>query len=174
MKLAALITRFLPIVAVLFLTCVLAACAQQASAPQNIPGSGSTSTTSNSTPASGSAGNGNALIHTSTATVKGASTTILTNAQGMTLYYFTPDTPAKSACTGGCAGTWPALIASGSGAPTSSPALSGTLSVASAGNGNQVEYNGHLLYTFSGDSAAGQTNGEGVGGKWFVATPNLK
>jgi len=40
-------------------------------------------------------------------------------------------------------------------------------------NGNQVEYNGHLLYAYSGDTAPGQTNGEGLLGKWFVATPGL-
>src|SRR6266581_1853625 len=47
------------------------------------------------------------------------------------------------------------------------------LSVQTDVNGNQVEYNGHPLYTFSGDSAPGQTNGEGITGMWFVATPNL-
>ncbi len=41
-------------------------------------------------------------------------------------------------------------------------------------NGNQGEYNGHPLYTFASDTAPGQTNGEGVGGIWFVATPGLK
>ena len=40
-------------------------------------------------------------------------------------------------------------------------------------NGNQIEYNGHPLYTFSGDSAPRQTNGEGLYGVWFVATPDL-
>jgi predicted lipoprotein with Yx(FWY)xxD motif len=40
-------------------------------------------------------------------------------------------------------------------------------------NGNQVEYNGHPLYTFSGDTAPGQANGEGVAGMWYVVTPNL-
>ncbi len=41
-------------------------------------------------------------------------------------------------------------------------------------NGNQVEYNGHLLYTFSGDSGPAQSHGEGVGNKWFVVTTDLK
>jgi len=36
-----------------------------------------------------------------------------------------------------------------------------------------VQYNGHLLYTYSGDTAAGETTGEGLFGKWFVCTPGL-
>ena len=114
-----------------------------------------------------------AVIKTATATVNGKSETILTNANGMTLYYFTPDTATAAACTGGCASTWPPLLFSGSGAPTSATTLSGTLTAASNANGNQVSYNNHFLYTFSGDTAAGQTNGEGIAGKWFVATTSL-
>jgi predicted lipoprotein with Yx(FWY)xxD motif len=113
-------------------------------------------------------------VMTAMATVQGKSVTILTNAQGMTLYYFKPDTATTSACTGGCASTWPPLLMTGSGTPTAATTLSGTLTAVSSGNGNQVEYNGHLLYTFSGDSAPGQTNGEGIGGNWFVATTDLK
>src|SRR6266566_3335582 len=75
--------------------------------------------------------------------------------------------------TGGCAQMWPPLLSTGSGAPTSSTTLAGKLSVQMDANGNQVEYNGHPLYTFSGDTAPGQTNGEGLFGMWFVATPNL-
>jgi len=115
-----------------------------------------------------------ALIQTATATVQGKSETILTDAQGKTLYYFTPDTPTTSACTGGCAQTWPPLLASGSGAPTSSTALAGKLTSVTTANGDQVEYNGHLLYTYAGDTGPDQTNGEGLFGKWFVATPDLK
>ena len=114
-----------------------------------------------------------AVVKTATATVNGKSETILTNANGMTLYYFTPDTATAAACTGGCASTWPPLLFSGSGAPTSATTLSGTLTAASNANGNQVSYNNHFLYTFSGDTAAGQTNGEGIAGKWFVATTSL-
>jgi predicted lipoprotein with Yx(FWY)xxD motif len=114
------------------------------------------------------------LVMTATATVQGKSVTILTDAKGDTLYYFTPDTATTSACTGGCAGTWPPLLMTGSGTPTASGTLSGTLTAVSAGNGNQVEYNGHLLYTYAGDTAPGQTTGEGKAGKWFVATTDLK
>ena len=37
----------------------------------------------------------------------------------------------------------------------------------------QVVYNGHPLYEYTGDSAAGQANGEGIMGKWYAATPTL-
>ena len=40
-------------------------------------------------------------------------------------------------------------------------------------NGKQVLYNGHPLYTYSKDGDSGDAYGQGVGGKWFVATPNL-
>ena len=115
-----------------------------------------------------------AMVKTVTATVKGKSETILTDAEGKTLYYFTSDTATKAACTGTCVGVWPPLLSTGSGSPASSATLPGKLTVQTDANGNQVEYNGHLLYTYSGDTAAGQTNGEGLFGKWFVCTPALK
>src|SRR5260221_8815683 len=112
-------------------------------------------------------------VQTAQATVNGKALTILTDTQGRTLYYFTPDTAAKLACAGGCAKVWPPLLFTGSGTPTSSTSLPGTLSTLSDTNGTQVEYGGYLLYTYSGDTAAGQTKGEGLFGKWFVSTPGL-
>jgi predicted lipoprotein with Yx(FWY)xxD motif len=126
--------------------------------------------TGGTTPTASSSSN---LIKTSTATVGGKSETILTNAQGTTLYYNTTDKPPTTVCSGGCAGAWPPLVASGSSAPTSATSLPGKLTVVSDANGNQVAYNGHPLYTFSGDTGAGQTTGEGVGGIWHVATPSI-
>jgi predicted lipoprotein with Yx(FWY)xxD motif len=109
-------------------------------------------------------------VQTAQATVNGKTTTILTNAQGLTLYSFTPDTASKTVCTGSCAQTWPPLLFTGTGKPT---ALPGEVEVYANANGKQVIYNDHPLYTYSGDSAAGQTSGEGLFGKWFVATPDL-
>jgi hypothetical protein len=43
--------------------------------------------------------------------------------------------------------------------------------VLSDGNGRQVTYNGHPLYTFA-DDTAGQVTGQGVQ-DFFVATPGL-
>ena len=127
-------------------------------------GSGGTTPTASST---------GSLIKTATATVNGTSKTILTNAQGLTLYYRTSDVPPSTVCSGGCAGVWPPLVVSGSGAPTSAASLPGKLTTVADANGNQVEYNGHPLYTYSGDTGPGQTTGEGVGGVWHVATPSL-
>ena len=130
-------------------------------------------TTTGSSSGGTTPGNSVALLKTASVTVNGQSVTILTNAQGMTLYYFKPDTATTSACSGACAGNWPPLLFTSSGSPTSASTLSGTLSVVADANGQQVEYNGHPLYTFSSDTAPGQTNGEGVAGKWFVATTTL-
>jgi predicted lipoprotein with Yx(FWY)xxD motif len=114
-----------------------------------------------------------ALIHTASMKVADKTLTVLKNDKGLTLYYFTPDTATKVACTAGCATNWPPLLAT-TGTPTSNPALPGKLAVLSGGaNGNQVLYNGHPLYTYIKDGDAGDAYGQGVGGKWFVATPDL-
>ncbi len=126
----------------------------------------------NTTPTSSTSGSSN-LIHMATATVSGQSKAILTNAQGITLYYRTADMPPTMVCSGGCASAWPPLLVSGSSTPTSTTSFPGKLSVQADANGNQVEYNGHPLYTYSGDTAPGQTTGEGVGGVWHVCTPSL-
>lgn len=128
-----------------------------------------------STPTTGGNGvgaAGGATVNATSATVSGRSETILTDSQGKTLYYFDDDSSSASACTTGCNSTWPPLTLS-SGSPTSSGTLSGTLSAQDVGNGLQVLYNGHPLYRYSGDAAAGQTTGDGVEGKWHVATPDI-
>ncbi len=138
------------------------------------------STSTGSRYGSGNAGStpttsGNAstsVIKTASATINGKAETILTNGQGMTLYYRTSDT-ATSVCSGGCAQVWPPLLFTGSGTPGSSASLSGSLAVSTNANGQQVEYNGHPLYTYTGDTAPGQMNGEGFMGVWFVVPNNL-
>ena len=153
----------------LFMAMFLAACGGYGTTGGGAYGSGSTNTPSQTTGGSSSS----AAIQSATVSVKGQSQTVLTNAKGLTLYYFTADTATQSAVSGGLAKIWPPLLFTGSGGPTSSTSLSGKLSVQTDVNGNQIEYNGHPLYTFSGDNAPGQTNGEGISGMWFVATPNL-
>ena len=134
---------------------------------------GTTTTGSGSTPTAAPTTAPAAVIKTATANVGGKSETILTDAKGMTLYYFTPDTTAKTACAGACTTNWPPALFTGTGQPTASAQLTGTLATLQVASGNQVTYNGHLLYTFIGDKAAGDTNGQAKGGVWFVATPDL-
>src|SRR5579859_6171377 len=142
--------RMLPVTIALLLAMIVAACGSSTN-------TGSTSSTPAPTAAATTPSSSNALVKTATAIVKGQSQTILTDSQGKTLYYFTPDTATTAACTASCAQNWPPLLSTGSSAPTSATSLTGTLTAQSTANGNQVEYNGHLLYTFSGDTAPGQT-----------------
>jgi len=114
------------------------------------------------------------VVQVKTVNVHGKSEKVLTNASGKTLYYLTADTATHAACTGQCTTFWPPLISTG--LPTSSNALPHKLSILRDASGRQVEYDGHLLYTFSGDFSAGQANGEDItsfGGTWHVATPGL-
>ena len=129
---------------------------------------GPSSNASNPTATTGASG---VTIKTHTATVGSGTKTVLTDGGGMTLYYFDPDTTQTVACSGTCANTWPPLAA-GAGKPVADSTLPGSLSVLDGANGKQVVYNGHPLYTYSGDSASGQAKGDGIGGKWHVATPD--
>jgi predicted lipoprotein with Yx(FWY)xxD motif len=99
---------------------------------------------------------------------------ILVTAQGHTLYLFAPDKRGKSVCYGSCASYWPPLLVSGK--PAAGPGVKASLlgvTVRKDGK-HQVTYNGHPLYTYVGDKAAGKTSGEGLnlsGGLWWVVSP---
>jgi predicted lipoprotein with Yx(FWY)xxD motif len=98
---------------------------------------------------------------------------VLTDAKGMTLYRFDNDTAAgKSTCTtGACASTWPAAtVTDQPAAGTGVDAAKLTTFKTPAGK-SQLQIDGHPLYTFAGDSKAGDTNGQGIIGKWYAAGP---
>lgn len=116
------------------------------------------------------------LVKTATATVAGSSQTILVGSTGMTLYYFTPDKGGKITCTGQCLANWPALLApAGSTTVPHTSDITGkfTLLTNTEANGQQVLYNNWPLYFWTKDKQPGDATGQGVGGKWFVATPGL-
>ena len=101
---------------------------------------------------------------------------ILTGTGGMTLYTFSPDTATSSACTSAaCVKFWPIFTTPAGTKPTAGSGAMGTVGTFTRPDGSaQVTYNGHQLYFFAGDKAAGDTNGQGVvgfGGTWKVATP---
>ena len=92
--------------------------------------------------------------------------TVLTNAKGLTLYSFAPDTPAKSACYGSCAAYWPPVP----GNAAAGPGVTGQLGTIKRTDGStQATYDGHPLYTYIGDSAPGKDSGNNLnlnGGLW--------
>ena len=113
------------------------------------------------TPAPAATSTGTGLRST---TIGGA--TVLTNAQGFTLYWFAPDTPAVSKCYGSCAAYWPPVT----GTAAASPGLPGRIgTITRTGGARQLTYNGHPLYTYIGDTAPGQAKGNNLklnGGLW--------
>jgi predicted lipoprotein with Yx(FWY)xxD motif len=108
-----------------------------------------------------------ATVRTAQTTVAGKTETVLVNSQGLPLYYYQSDTAAKSVVTGGLAALWPPLTS----ASPAATGLAGKLTAVTDIHGDQVAYNGHLLYTFA-DDQPGQVTGQGVQG-FFVATPGL-
>jgi predicted lipoprotein with Yx(FWY)xxD motif len=108
---------------------------------------------------------GPATVNVTQATVNGKSEQILVDSRGLPLYTYARDTATTSHVSGGLAALWPPLD---SAQPTEAGAT-GMLSVVADANGQQVQYNGHFLYTFVDDSA-GQVRGQGVQ-NFFIATP---
>ena len=97
--------------------------------------------------------------------------TVLTNANGRTLYWFAPDTATRSACYGTCAAYWPPVR----GPVTAGPGVTGRLGTITRSDGPvQATYDGHPLYTYIADTAKGQANGNRLnlnGGLWYEVTP---
>jgi predicted lipoprotein with Yx(FWY)xxD motif len=91
---------------------------------------------------------------------------VLTDAQGFTLYWFSQDTPTRSACTGDCGAYWLAVT----GSPTAGPGVLGTLgTIPREGGTRQATYDGHPLYTYVGDASPGENHGNDInlnGGTW--------
>jgi predicted lipoprotein with Yx(FWY)xxD motif len=98
---------------------------------------------------------------------------VLTGPNGHTLYHLTTETNGKIECTGSCAQAWPPLTLSSGQSPTLASGLSGTIGTVKRPDGTtQVTYNGEPLYYYASDTSAGQAEGQGVGGVWFVVAPD--
>jgi predicted lipoprotein with Yx(FWY)xxD motif len=104
---------------------------------------------------------------------------ILETPSGQVLYALTANTPTKSACSGACLTIWPPLTVSGTPVAGSGVTSSDLGTFALSTGKSQVTYGGHQLYEYSGDTAAGQTNGEGLSfpvgassptGHWYVVS----
>ncbi len=106
-----------------------------------------------------------------TTTVNGR--VVLTDAAGFVVYWYAPDTPTSSACSGGCATVWPPLM----GAPNfaSGVALTGKLGTIKRADGQvQATYDGHPLYLYKPDTTPTMATGNAVGGIWWLMTATGK
>ena len=144
------------------LALALSACASSASSSSSTPAAGASSPAS-SAPASSASGNTLGMT-----TISG--TAVVTDAKGMTVYWFAPDTSTTSKCTGACATYWPPVT----GPVTAGSGVTGTLGTITRPDGTtQATYDGHPLYTYVGDTGPGQAKGNGKnlsGGLWYEMT----
>jgi predicted lipoprotein with Yx(FWY)xxD motif len=91
---------------------------------------------------------------------------------GMSLYTFDNDAPGVSNCNGDCAANWPALAATENSSVLPGLGVMGTLTKIERADGTfQVAYDDEPLYFYAGDNAAGDTEGDGIGGVWHLAQP---
>ncbi|WP_410610753.1 SCO0930 family lipoprotein [Amycolatopsis sp. lyj-109] len=99
---------------------------------------------------------------------------VLTDADGRTLYLFTPDRKGsgKSTCDGSCAQKWPPVPADGriTVADGIDPGLVGR--IRRADGTAQVTVGGWPAYTYAADGEPGVAGGHGAGGTWYALEPN--
>ena len=147
-------------VPLLGLAVLLAACGAGASSPSAAPASAAATAAPTEAPSAAAGGVAVNVASTSLGDV-------LVDGQGMTLYMFTADADGKSACSGDCLGTWPALVGDGA-APGTGLDAGDFGTIVRDDGATQLTFFGMPLYHFAGDKAAGDVAGQGVGGKWYV------
>jgi predicted lipoprotein with Yx(FWY)xxD motif len=150
---------------------VLAACG--GSSTSSSSGSGSTPSYGAAKPSNSNTSNSAgaaSLVSTKTSSLG----TFLVDGNGRTLYLWDADHGSMSTCTAACAQAWPPLTTTAT--PKASGAVKASLlgTTKRADGSREVTYAGHPLYTFAGDTQAGQTTGQGsnsFGAPWWVVTP---
>jgi predicted lipoprotein with Yx(FWY)xxD motif len=152
---------------------VLAACGGSGSSSSAT----SSSSGASSTPSYGAArpSTSNTSGAASVASTKTSSLgTFLVNGNGRALYLWDADHGSMSTCTGACAQAWPPLTTTGTAKASGAVKASLLGTTKRADGSHEVTYAGHPLYTFAGDTKAGQTTGEGsngFGAPWWVVSP---
>ena len=133
---------------------------------------GSSNPNPTTNPGTGGGGGGGVPASTPQQAMVGGATAFVAASGGKTLYLFGADTANHSNCNAGngCSAVWvPNTAPAGTKAPAG-------FSLTTRSDGTlQWTFNGWPLYTYVGDSAAGQNNGNGLnqfGGLWQTARPN--
>jgi predicted lipoprotein with Yx(FWY)xxD motif len=100
---------------------------------------------------------------------------VVVDGKGFTLYRFDKDTakPPVSNCFKACAKLWPPVkFTKHMKLAGIDPALIGN--IMTKDGICQATLGGWPIYRYAKDAAAGDTNGQGVGGTWFAVAPNGK
>lgn len=158
--------------AIIVVAGVAAACSGAAtSAPAASPSAAPAASAAASAAGASAAAAGGSVVMT--ATVGSNGTLVVASSNGMTVYTFDKDVAnsGTSACSGGCLTKWPALTVPAGSTPTAASGITGKLgTITRTDDGTlQVTYNGKPLYFFSGDKAAGDSNGIYTG--WSAVKP---
>ncbi|MFF8275823.1 SCO0930 family lipoprotein [Streptomyces lateritius] len=100
---------------------------------------------------------------------------IVVDSRGMTVYRFKKDSawPMKTACVGPCLEKWP-VVAPVDKNDTEGISTKGYVTFSRPDGIKQQTIDCWPLYTFAGDKAPGDTNGQGVGGTWYAVSPEGK
>jgi predicted lipoprotein with Yx(FWY)xxD motif len=95
---------------------------------------------------------------------------ILTDSKGMTLYLYDPDAQGESTCYDACEDAWPVLAVEDEDEAVAGEGTDESLIATTERTDGtyQVTYNKWPLYYFAQDAAAGDVNGQGKGGVWWV------
>jgi predicted lipoprotein with Yx(FWY)xxD motif len=150
----------IPLASALLATACSSAATASSSSPSSAPAAGSSASAS--------------TTGTVISTQAGSAGTFLTDG-GRAVYLWAKDGMNMSACTGACASAWPPVPATGTLTATGGAQASDLGTITRSDGTKQVTYDGHALYFFAGDSAAGQTTGQGsdsFGAKWWLVAPS--
>ena len=151
---------------------IVAGCAQSGgSSPSAAAGSPGTSAAAS--PAASPAGSPTAgEVYEVNVTTDATLGQYLTGEDGLSLYILTKDSAGTSTCDGTCAANWPPFILDEGDSAKAGAGVTATIGTFMRGDGTtQVTINGLPLYYFANDKAAGDTNGQGIGGVWYLASP---
>ena len=151
---------------------LLAACSSAGSGGTSTAPSSAPSTAPSTVPSTAPASQG----ATGAVTIQLASSPlgqIMTDQDGNTIYVFTNDSANTSSCTDTCLDNWPPLTVGDGESASAGTGVTATLGTITRDDGRtQVTVNQQPVYYFAGDTAAGDVNGQNVGGKWFVVNPD--
>ena len=151
---------------ILILTLILAACSETpaaSSAAETAAPTPSSEASQSAAPSESAEASGEVAVVTADSDLG----TILTDAAGKTIYFFANDTEGTSNCEGDCLANWPPVEAEDS--PAAGDGVTAELGTIERADGTrQLTVNGFPAYYFAADAAAGDVNGQGVGGVWWV------